>query len=106
MTDIVERLRKWGDADKFPNPIQVINQFREERFEAANEIERLRGERDRQYDMNVSLIAENQKLRAALLSWYDACVVDFKMNGPICHGVRPTQLQRLYMETCAALEGK
>ena len=29
----------------------------------VDEIERLRGERDRQYDMNVSLIAENQKLR-------------------------------------------
>ena len=40
MTDIVERLRKWGDVDKFPNPIQVINQFREERFEAADLIER------------------------------------------------------------------
>jgi hypothetical protein len=41
MTDIVERLREWGDVDKFPNPMQILNQFRQERFEAADEIELL-----------------------------------------------------------------
>ena len=46
---------------------------------------------------------QNEKLKDMLYSWYDACVVDVKMDGPICHGVRPTQLQRLYTETCKVL---
>jgi regulator of replication initiation timing len=36
------------------------------------EIERLTGERDRQYNENVSLIAENERLRAALREWESA----------------------------------
>ena len=71
MTDIVKRLR--AEAPTIFTEGHNIDDFDAidaQREEAAAEItalraenERLRGERDRQYDMNVSLIAENQKLR-------------------------------------------
>ena len=47
---------------------------------------------------------QNEKLREMLYSWYDACVVDVKMEGPICHGVRINKLQNLYLETCKVLD--
>ena len=46
---------------------------------------------------------QNEKLKDMLYDWYDACVVDLKMEGPICHGVRHNKLQRLYIETCKVL---
>ncbi len=64
MTDIVDYLMmRRADGALFnpsgPTAADTIATLRAE-------VERLTGERDRQYEENVSLIAENQKLRAAL----------------------------------------
>lgn len=79
MTDIVERLRiraQWEFAAKEHNPEDHID------WQAADEIERLTDERDRQYDYNcgqivrvASLEAEIERLRKALKPFAKAAVV-------------------------------
>lgn len=86
MNDIKERLR--GDI-----PHRMIEGHWTVDFEALN------AEREEAAD-------EIERLRGVLQNWYDACVVDIKIDGPICHGVYINKVQNLYMETCAALEGK
>jgi regulator of replication initiation timing len=74
MADIVARLRDADTTRRIGESYADTHERRQrDRDEAADtiatlraEVERLTGERDRQYEENVSLIAENQKLRAAL----------------------------------------
>jgi hypothetical protein len=69
MSDIVERLREQIDPDH-PNLWKVDK----DRVEAADEIERLRGENEQQrkqwediWQRNVDLLAENEQLKVSLV---------------------------------------
>ncbi len=66
MTDIVERLRKLEGNMPWNDQIAVFDDAADTITTLRAEVERLTGERDRQYDENVSLIATNERLRAAL----------------------------------------
>ncbi len=93
MSDIVERLQaanEWMRAPDWNGDLELVSWLNRRPaggFQAAideithltAEVERLTGERDRQYDYNAGQIvkqaaleAENERLRAALVRWLDA----------------------------------
>jgi hypothetical protein len=49
------------------------------------------------------LLAENAKLRAALIAWMDAVRIDATMEGPVYMGISSTLGRKAWEQTRAAL---
>jgi hypothetical protein len=62
----------------------------------------------RQNELNDQAVLDYQRefnmLRDALEGWYNACKINVTMEGPIVISVDRTKWQKLFKDTCAALE--
>jgi hypothetical protein len=75
---------------------------------ARSIIDELVDEVEKRDELNHQAVLDYQRefnmLRDALQGWYDACKINVTMEGPVVISVDRTKWQKLFKDTCAALE--